>query len=186
MIKDFCELMFELGMLRRVKRQGWRLIGVDNPESVAEHSLRAAQIGFLLAELEGYEKPEKVAAMMIFHDISECRTGDIHKVANRYLSYDENDVIKKQVKPLQTTGEKILSLFNEYDQGNSEAAKIARDADLIELAVTAREYQEKGYKTAGKWIENVYKRIKTENGRKIIEKIMGLKPYDWWKGLKKI
>ena len=30
--------------LRRIKHEGWRLIGVDNPESVADHSLRAGKI----------------------------------------------------------------------------------------------------------------------------------------------
>ncbi|HEC89736.1 MAG TPA: HD domain-containing protein, partial [Thermoplasmatales archaeon] len=76
--KSIAQFLFELGVLRRIQREGWKLIGVKTPETVAEHSLRAAQIGYILAKLEGYPHPEIVSTMLIFHDIGECRIGDIH------------------------------------------------------------------------------------------------------------
>lgn len=49
-LKKIITFIFELVQLRRIKHEGWRLVGIDNPESVAEHSLRAAQIGYILAK----------------------------------------------------------------------------------------------------------------------------------------
>ncbi|MDG6219294.1 MAG: HD domain-containing protein, partial [Candidatus Thermoplasmatota archaeon] len=82
---DISTFFYELGMLRRVQREGWKLLGVIQPESVAEHSLRAAQIAYVLAILEHHPSPETVCSILVFHDIGECRIGDIQKVANRYI-----------------------------------------------------------------------------------------------------
>lgn len=71
--KDVLNFIFELGQLKKVKREGWRLIGMDNLESVSDHTLRAAQIGFILAKLEKYENPLEVCTMVVFHDIGEWR-----------------------------------------------------------------------------------------------------------------
>lgn len=40
---------YELGLLKRIRRAGWWHVGVRDPEPVAEHSLRTAQIAALLA-----------------------------------------------------------------------------------------------------------------------------------------
>ena len=36
---------YELGLLKRIRRAGWWHVGVRDPESVAEHSLRTARKG---------------------------------------------------------------------------------------------------------------------------------------------
>ncbi|MDI6721005.1 MAG: HD domain-containing protein [Candidatus Aenigmarchaeota archaeon] len=61
--KDVLNFIFEMGQLRRIKHEGWRIAGVENPESVADHALRAAQIGFFLARLEGYDNPYEVCSI---------------------------------------------------------------------------------------------------------------------------
>jgi putative hydrolase of HD superfamily len=71
--KEILKFFYEMGQLSRVKREGWRLLGMETPESIADHSLRAAQIGWVLAKLEGYKDPNEVAAMLVFHDIGETR-----------------------------------------------------------------------------------------------------------------
>ena len=50
--KDILKFLFELGQLKKVEHEGWRLAGVENPETVTDHSLRAAQIAYVLARLE--------------------------------------------------------------------------------------------------------------------------------------
>ena len=42
----------EAGLLKRVRRSGWWVAGIDDPESVADHSFRTAVIGFHMAYLE--------------------------------------------------------------------------------------------------------------------------------------
>jgi len=184
--KDTLKFFYELEQLRKTRHAGWFLAMVENPDSVAEHTLRAAQIGFVLAYMEGYKNPEEVAAMLIFHDMAETRIPDVHKVANRYITKDEIVVVKDQTEKLGPAGEKILAYVKQVEEKSTTAGIIAKDADLLETAVTAREYIERGHPIAQDWIDNVNKRLKTESAKRLLSKLHDVKPTDWWQGLKKI
>jgi putative hydrolase of HD superfamily len=73
-----------MGLLKRYKRTGWMIAGIDNPESIAEHSFRTAIIGYLLAVIEGAD-PAKTAAPCLFHDTQETRIGDVPSVGKAYV-----------------------------------------------------------------------------------------------------
>ena len=105
--KAILDFAFELGQLRRIKHEGWRTVGVEFPESVAEHSFRAAQIGYLLACMENYENPHEVSTLVLFHDIAEARTGDFHRVAKRYVSVNEQLAVDQQTNPLGSIGKDL-------------------------------------------------------------------------------
>ncbi|MGQ0775607.1 MAG: HD domain-containing protein [Pseudonocardiales bacterium] len=75
---------FELGVLKRMRRAGWWHVGVRDPESVAEHSLRVAQLASLIAAIEGAD-PGRAAFLAVWHDSQETRTGDIPHTARPYL-----------------------------------------------------------------------------------------------------
>ncbi len=184
--KEITSFLFEIGTLRRIQREGWKLIGVKTPETVAEHSLRAAQIGYILAKLEGYPHPEIVSTILIFHDIGECRIGDLHKVANRYIQKDEKKTLEEQLKPLSDIGEDIFDLWEQFEYKTSRAGIIARDADLLELAATACEYLNQGFGEAEDWIKNTEKRLITESAKKLLAEMRETNPYRWWRGLKKL
>jgi len=179
------KLIFEWGMLRKIKHEGWRVAGIEHPESVAEHSLKAAQIGYVLAKMEKYPKPEEVCTMLVFHDIGECRIGDIHKVARRYVNADEERAVKEQLEGIEF-GKDIFNLWKAVDDENTTVGIIAKDADLLEQAFTAKEYIERGYEFAGDWIKNVGKRIKTKSAKELHEKLQKVHSNEWWQGLKKL
>lgn len=84
-MKELVRLIFETLHLKHVKHEGWRIIGVEHPDSVAEHSLCAAQIAYILAKMEG-ANPQKCATMLIWHDMPETRIGDLHRNASTYLT----------------------------------------------------------------------------------------------------
>lgn len=180
------DFLFELSQLKRIKHEGWRLAGIKDPESVAAHSLHAAQIGYILAKMEKHPDPYKICTMVVFHDIAECRTGDTHKVAAGYIKRDEHKAVKDQTKTLLKTGEEILSLWEETEEGKTHAGLIAKDADLLEQACAAKEYVETGYKEAQNWIENIEKKLKTQSAKKLLSKIKKTNFTHWWKDLKKI
>ena len=73
-LEGLTNFLYEMGLLKRYKRTGWMIAGIDNPESIAEHSFRTAIIGYLLAVMEGAD-PAKTAAMCLFHDTQETRIG---------------------------------------------------------------------------------------------------------------
>ena len=178
--------LFELGMLKHIHREGWKLIGVKTPETVAEHSLRAAQIGYILAKLEGHPNPEEISTMLVFHDIAECRIGDIHKLAIRYIQRDEEQVVKEQLSSLSEINEDIIHLWEQFDHKSTRAGVIAKDADLLELIVTAYEYLSQGFKEAEDWIRNTEKKLSTDSAKKILQTLKEVDPYKWWYGLKKL
>jgi putative hydrolase of HD superfamily len=184
--QHIADMIYEAGMLKRVSREGWKLIGVKNPEHVASHSLRAAQIGYILAKLEGYEKPEEVCSMLVFHDIGETRIGDIHKIACRYLQDDESQAVHDQLQGLEDIGSDLFSLWEQIETRNTVAGVIAKDADLLEMVATAREYERLGYHGARDWIERTSQRLKTSSAKQLLHALTKRHPDTWWKDLKKI
>ena len=181
---DYSTFFYELGMLRRVQREGWKLIGITQPESVAEHSLRAAQIAYALAHMEHHPSPETICSMLVFHDIGECRTGDVQKVANRYISTDERKAVTDQLDPLGEIGKKILGLWDDMEHCSTKSGIIAKDADLLDLALTACEYKKQGFTAVDDWLEKTGQRLQTSSAKKLFESFITTDPLKWWHGLK--
>ncbi|MEA1936505.1 MAG: HD domain-containing protein [Patescibacteria group bacterium] len=188
-IKNIVNFIFEINQLKRQIHSGFQIVGIKYPDTVAEHALRSAQIGYILAIMEGNSNPEKVACMLIIHDNPETRIGDQHKVAARYFSNKkaEEEVFEDQIDLL---GEKIKNkwkiYFSEYENRNTEEGIIAKDADWIETAFQAKEYVDLGYERAVDWIDNVEKAVETKSAKKIIKEIRKTKFTDWWKNLKRM
>ena len=59
------DLFAEAGLLKKVKRSGWWVAGIKDPESVAEHSFRCAVIGYYIAHVEKVDR-YKVLVMALF------------------------------------------------------------------------------------------------------------------------
>ena len=186
MEKDLAKFLYEVGQLKRVRRSGWWIAGVENPESVAEHSFRTAAIAYLLAKLEGADAG-RVTLMALFHDMGEARTNDLHRIVLRYVNWENVDqqVIKDQSKRLPAhISEEMISLLSEFEETISLEARIARDADLLECLVQAREYQALGYKEVADWISNAKAALVTDSAKRIAEECLGTEPKEWWQGLK--
>ena len=58
-LEGLTNFLYEMGLLKRYKRTGWMIAGIDNPESIAEHSFRTAIIGYLLAVMEAPTQPRQ-------------------------------------------------------------------------------------------------------------------------------
>ena len=78
----------EAGLLKRVKRSGWWVAGIKDPESVADHCFRTAVIGHYMALVEGVD-PYKVVTMCLFNDIHEARINDLHKMGHYYIDFKQ-------------------------------------------------------------------------------------------------
>lgn len=187
-MKNITNFFFELGMLKRQKHTGFALAGVKNLDSLADHTCRAALIGYILADLEGAD-PFKTAVMILLHDVHECRIGDHHKVAARYLDTTdaENKVFKEQLDLLpESVADQWQKLFDEYDQRHTKEGIVAKDADWLETAISAREFLAQGYASCQKWIDNVRASLETDSAKKLLTEIQNTEPTDWWQGLKKM
>lgn len=186
--KRMLDFFFELGMLKRVKHEGARLAGVPAPDSIADHSLRAAVIAYVLAAQEGGDSL-RCAMMCVLHDMPECRVGDQHKVAARYMDVAdvERQVFREQVHDLPPNIRKIfLTLASEFQQRSTRDGIIAKDADWIEMAVSSREYVVEGYGAMQNWIDNVADAVETKTAKQWITELQNADPFAWWRDLKKM
>ncbi len=187
-IKKIVNFIFEINQLKQRKTSGWYLAGVNNPPSVAEHSLRAAQIGYILATMEN-ANAEKVATMLIIHDNVEARIGDQNKVSARYFSKKEAEekAFQEQISDLgEQIERKWKEYFNEFEKRNTPEGIIAKDADWLETAFQAKEYLDLGYYSAQNWIDNVEKALETTSAKQIIQEMKQTTFTEWWKNLKKM
>jgi 5'-deoxynucleotidase YfbR-like HD superfamily hydrolase len=182
---EVAKYLYEMGYLKQVKRAGWGMLGIPHPESVAEHSFRTAIIGYVLASLAGAD-PQKTATMCLFHDTAEARVGDLHRVARRYYNGEgEERALSEQVERLPgSVAEEITALISEYEQRTPLEGLLARDADLLECILQAREYQTQGFADAEDWINGCYASLKTEVAKSLADACLQTEPKEWWQGLK--
>ena len=173
---------FELAQLRQEARHGWQRI-FENPKSVAEHTQRAAVLGYLIAHREGFNDPNLVATMILFHDMHEARTGGADVIQRKYIKLDEERAASDQVSGLGNAGESIIKMWNEVEYANTTAGRIAKDAEILEMAFTARELNVRGNKETQSWIDGIRTRVQTKSAKELLEIINKSDPGIWWKKL---
>jgi putative hydrolases of HD superfamily len=174
--------LHEAGVLKRVRRSGWLLAGVREPESVAEHSWRTALIAFVLATLEGAD-PFRTATLAVWHDTGESRSGDLPSVGRAYVqAAPEVQIAADQVEGFPPElGEAIRSLIAEYEERDTPEARLARDADKLECLLTAREYQAQGIADAEAWVVDSAQAVHSESARRLANAALAIEPKDWWR-----
>lgn len=135
--------------LRQVKRFQWVEFGIDDPESVSEHSYSAWMMAmFFLPEehhSEGYNKKE-ILDMLLVHDMAEAALGDqrISLSEDKKDLKEQNDTLKKLF--LKGTYPYIANLtyyynvWTGYYNGVNANARTARDINLLQSIYTFCEY----------------------------------------------
>jgi putative hydrolase of HD superfamily len=172
--------VYEMGVLKRLRRAGWWHVGVRDPESVAEHSLRVAQLAALIASEEGGD-PARAAYLGMWHDSQETRIGDIPHSAKPYMDVASNErITEDQVAVLpEAAAKSILEAVTEYEAAETIEARCAKDADRLECLMQAVEYGEAGYKRVSGWVESSRARLQTDFGRRLAEAAVQTSPLAW-------
>jgi len=180
--KHLLEFIAEAGLLKRVKRSGWWVVGVDEPESVAEHSFRCAVIGYVIAKLENASALE-VLVMTLFGDIHEARVNDLHKMAQRYVKFQavEQSAFYEQLSsvPAKIRAELAGARKNYLAQRTKESL-VARDADILECLIQAKEYSEFGFTQAKKFMKKAPQFLRTKTARRLWKKAQTISLSEWW------
>jgi putative hydrolases of HD superfamily len=177
-MKDICNFLFEIGMLKKTPRTGLQFLGSGN-ESVAEHSFRVIMIGYTLAKLNPRVDENKVLKMTLVHDILESRTGDLNYVNKKYLQVDEEKAVNELADNL-SFGEELKALLKEFHEKKTDEALIANDADQLELILMLKEYGDLGNKYTKDWIAFALKRLCTDQARALAETILSTDSAEWW------
>jgi len=177
-LKRIADLLFEVGMLKRTPRTGYRFLGTGE-ESVAEHLFSAAFIGYCLAQLEGGVDAFKVVKMCLFHDLPEARTGDHNYVYKKYVLVDEERAAEDLAAGLPFADE-IKGLIAEFNAHKTPEAFLSHDADQLALLLQLKEHKDLGSRYADEWLRNNAKRLQTEVAKSMAEAILQTDLSAWW------
>ena len=186
-IQAATHLFTEAGLLKKIKRSGWWVAGIKDPESVAEHSFRCAMMGYYLAHFEKVN-PFKVMVMTLFNDIHESRINDLHKMGHYYIDFRvaERKVFDDQVADLDANVKKELQSFRqEYDRQKTKESLVARDADILECLLQAKEYYDHGYLKAKKFFKVAPDHLKTKTAQRLWAYMKRFDSSQWWERIVK-
>lgn len=177
-MKNIANFLFEAGMLKRTPRSGFQFLG-SGTESVAEHIFRTTYIGFALGKVAQGVDVDRLVRMCLFHDLPEARTGDLNYVNKKYVDADEKRAVADLAQTLPF-GNEIQELVLEFIEGKTEEAKLARDADQLEMILALKEYKDLGNKYADEWLEFSLRRLRTDAARELAKTILDTDSSLWW------
>jgi putative hydrolase of HD superfamily len=147
---EFLDLISEIGLLKKIKRTGWVVQGVEDVESVAEHSWRVAMLALFFAkDLELDEL--KLVKMSLIHDLGEVIIGDVKweqgkkVIASQEIKHQDEEKAIKQLFKDNPSFIKYINLWKEFNEQKTKAAKIVKEFDKLEMVIQAFEYQKEGY-----------------------------------------
>lgn len=150
------EAYLEFNHLKQLYRQGWlrRGIPTERCESVAEHTFCMALLGLFLCDSHFPELDEaKVLRMILLHEFGEIYAGDIIPADN--MSEAQKHVLElasaRQVLERLPGAETYLSLWLEFETGETLEARFVRQLDRLEMAFQASVYELQGLGNMGEF-----------------------------------
>ncbi len=162
--------------LKKVPRKGWKTkVGIEHPESVADHSYSTAIIAMVLSDSKKFNT-EKVIKMALLHDLAESVTGDFtpEEISKDNKNSIENDAMSEILSKLPKEIEKEYQMiWKEYMEGTTKEAILLHEVDKLEMAIQAVKYSSEGYSNdkLKVFIESARNRIKSKELLQIIDTI---------------
>jgi len=131
------------GKLKAELRRGWvKKLGMDHPESVADHSYRTAFMAMVISDIRGLDA-EKAMRLALLHDLPEAVVGDAtpeersgaRKTAFETKAMDE--ILSDLPKDIR---ELYREVWDDFVEGESKESRLVRQLDKVEMAMQAWEY----------------------------------------------
>jgi putative hydrolases of HD superfamily len=138
---EFQKFMGHVGKLKQIERSGWVRSGIQNPESVADHSFRVTFMALVLADKAKVDQ-NKAIRMALIHDLAESLVGDLtpmDKVTSEEKSRLEEEAFTKICSDVDN-GSELVRLFKEYETGETAEAQFVKRLDKMEIMFQAHEY----------------------------------------------
>jgi len=148
-IQGLVEIFKKAGVLKEVKRTGWILKGVEEVESVADHTWRM-ELFVLLLTPPSLDR-SKLLEMCVVHDLGETGVGDIKWETGKKIISSPKIKHKDEMQTMRDIfngyekADKYISLLQEFNEQKTPEAQFLKQIDKLEMALQALEYQQKGY-----------------------------------------
>lgn len=175
--KETVNFLLEVGKLKKVRRTGWILKGVKNPESVAEHSFRVAMMAMILPEGRKLDQ-FRLLKMALIHDLAESITSDIVWEHGKLSDMEKLKVkqkreleVGKELFSLTKQSKGLYELLDDYLKQGSPEAKFLKELDKLEMGVQALEYDSTAEHSLEEFWENIEKYLKDQELTQIFEQL---------------
>jgi len=175
-MEKLIDFLTEIGKLKKMKRGGWILRKIKDPETIAEHTFRIAISAWILSK-EKKMDIKKILKLALIHDLCEVYSGDITIYNNVVLPKDRKkrrEIIEKWPRFSKKEKEKfyqekyqqeyqalkkitsylplplrkeIMNLWQEYEKKLTKEGRFVRQVDHIENLLQALEYKKKNKRT---------------------------------------
>ena len=144
-VEGILEFLKNVGKLKSIPRTGWVESGIQEPESVADHSFRTAVLAMLLADLQGLDSG-KASNMALLHDLAEALTGDLtpenkSQMGVAFLTEEEEAMGRLLSKLPRDVAARYKALWDEFRRASSPEARVVAQADKVEMLLQASEYE---------------------------------------------
>lgn len=174
--------LYEMGNIRFIERT-WRRFLHDDLANLAEHHYRTFWIAMIIAAREGDVDTGKIAKMVLVHDITESRAGDVDYLSRQYVQRNEELAISDMLEGTAVEKE-FRAIWDEYEKRESIEAKIAKDADNLDVDFELAEQAAKGSRLGEvkkPAREHVAKtKLYTKTAKTIYKQLQNSDPHDWW------
>jgi putative hydrolases of HD superfamily len=164
MLFDFFYLVSEL---KKIPRIGWKSkVGIDHPESVADHSYGTAVMAMVLSDSNKLDT-EKIIKMALLHDLAESITGDFmpEEISKENKKIAEHDAMKEILSKLPINlAAGYNRVWQEYIQAETKESILLHEIDKLEMAIQAAKYSSEGFSNEklGAFIDSAKKEIKSK------------------------
>lgn len=135
--------------LKEEPRTGWLLRGVEDPESVADHTWGTALLCVLFAEDAGVDVREAVEIALL-HDLAEAEIGDVPSLADESARpvpeaekarLEANAMAKLEALWPARATTRVRERWQSYEDRAGAAALFVRDMNLIDMCLQALIYE---------------------------------------------
>lgn len=169
----------EVGMLNRTPRSGFMFLGTGS-QTISQHMFRMLHIAFLLAR-QSHERVDELHLLhlVMFHDLPEARTGDHNYVNKRYVEEDLGSLLADG-EHNWPFGEEIAKYIREFEERATPTAKMAADADQLELLLMLKEQSDLGNPHTDDWVTPLLARLSTDAGKELAHDILETRWDEWW------
>jgi len=181
-------LFMELNALTKVKRAGWILAGIPDPESISDHCFETALFAVILSDfIDEKVDLKKVLLMALFHEIGEVRLMDLPRRAGKYVKQAKKSAEHEiMLDVLGGITAEIPHLLEEMEKKETPEARLCEAAEELQIIFKALVYAKENRGDASEYRNDVarYDCLGIEPAKKIAELIgtklneyLGSKPY---------
>lgn len=137
-------------LLQAIDRTGWVNRGVENPETVKEHTEALLALAEELQELLTEEEWDGLMEMLEVHDWPEAIHGDevileidpVKRKALKEVKFENEKRALETICAELPNGEEIVQLWLRFEHSDDPAAKFGRQLDKYQAVEKALEYEQ--------------------------------------------